>query len=494
VYAVGWFPDGRIAVLILDRDETWGIYVVGGGGAVTGAAPLYQTSMRPAAALSPDGKRLAVAVRGRGVLLVTTDGRGGARRLTTSSAGEIIGGLAWSPDGKHLALVRYPADWSGDTLELLPADGSESRVLARGAFTNTADQFVGWMANDRILYAASVPGGGATLQAVRLRGGELDGEPIAVASWPGEYISSGSVGGGRVALMRGTATYQVLVAKLRDEGEVGVMAPALVDGSPGRRLAGWTPGGGVVFAVPAAAGGHDVVERAGDGTVRTLVAGAADDLPDTVVDGAVLFHRGSAASLEIWRHDSPSVEHPDGRNLHLTTITSDAAAANVVRCAGDRTTPCVLEEVMGDEAVYSRFDPSTGARGDIVYRTRLTGRFSRNMALSPDGAVLALVDGSSVLTTVALEGGAVIQREIRRAAELQSVSWTRDGAAIWITAFGGGRHLFNLMRLPRDGTKAESEEEDDTRWLWRAQESPDGTQIALQGRDILLDAWLLEGL
>ena len=492
VFAIGWARDGRIAVLVLDRDDAWGVYLVDAGGAAPGSTPLYQTSLRPTAALSPDGTRLAIAVRDRGVLLVPTDG-GAASRLTTTSAGEMVGGLAWSPDGKELALVRYPSDSSGDTLELVSADGSETRVLVRGRFANMFDQFVGWTAPDRIVYGATVLGGGAELQALRLRGGERDGDAVTVMRLPGEYISVGSVGGGRIALMRGTARYQVFVGRMSDRRHIGDLEPALAGGTPARRLAGWTPAGGIVFAIASAAGDHDVVERAADGTVRALVGGPADDLPDTIVDGAVLYHRGTAAALEVWRHD-PGDGGAPGRDLHLTTITSDAAAANVVRCAGDRTAPCVIEEVQGDEAIYSRFDPATGARGDVVHRSRLTTRFNRSMAVSPDGAHLALVDNTSTVTTIALGGGQVTQREVRRGAELQSVTWSADGTRMWITAFGGGRKLFNLFRLDRDETRASVEEDDDIRWFWRPQESPDGKQIAIQGRDIVLDIWLVDGL
>jgi hypothetical protein len=247
------------------------------------------------------------------------------------------------------------------------------------------------------------------------------------------------------------------------------------------------PDGTIVFASPGPGGMHDIVARAPDGATTTMLGGPEDDLPDTVADGAVLYHRAVTDGIEVRRHVAGV---PDVR---LATITSDAAGANAVRCAGDRTSPCVVEEVQGSHARYLRFDPVTGARGDEIYRAPLTGRFMRSMSLSPDGATLALVDGSSTVTMVELDGGAVSRHDTGPGTELQSVTWASDGDSVLVTAIGGGRHLFNVFRMTPDGA-SRNVLDSNFRWFWRAQESPDGKRVAIQGRDILLDIWLAEGL
>ena len=55
-----------------------------------------------APAFSPDGKRIAFARLGVGILVVNVDGTG-LRRLTTNGRDSFP---AWSPDGKHIAFVR----------------------------------------------------------------------------------------------------------------------------------------------------------------------------------------------------------------------------------------------------------------------------------------------------------------------------------------------------------------------------------------------------
>ena len=311
------------------------------------------------------------------------------------------------------------------------------------------------------------------------------GLPVELVRWPGAYAGHGGYGGGRIALLHGTAGYQLALGRRSAHGFVLGLAPIDLRGSQARRLAGWLDERRVVAAA-AGDGGHDVVAVAVDGTVTTLVGGPGDDLPDTVVDGAVLYHRAVGATTELWRHG------PDGER-RLAEVTSAAAAANLVRCAGDRTRPCVLEELRGSALHYLLIDPGTGARGPEVYRAPLTGRFLRSHALSPDGQTLAVVDGASAVTTVAVATGATTRHELRPGAEAQSIAWAADGASLLVTAFSGGDELFNLIRLGLDGRRRTAASSN-YRWFWRAHEAPTGDAVAVQARDLELDIWLVEGL
>src|SRR5713101_3058907 len=66
-----------------------------------------------APAFSPDGKRIAFARLGVGILTMNVDGTG-LRRLTTNGRDSFP---AWSPDGSHIAFVRpYKAEWRINTM------------------------------------------------------------------------------------------------------------------------------------------------------------------------------------------------------------------------------------------------------------------------------------------------------------------------------------------------------------------------------------------
>ena len=134
-----WLPDGRLLVLqgsrlvSLDRAghhrrvlmkgvsgaAEWDvsrdgrIAVIGAGVRVGDGGPARRITRVPVGEVrwSPDGASLAAVAGGR-VLLLDPAGEAPARRLLTLS-GRTLDRLAWSPDGRHLALasrVHRPED------------------------------------------------------------------------------------------------------------------------------------------------------------------------------------------------------------------------------------------------------------------------------------------------------------------------------------------------------------------------------------------------
>ena len=76
-----------------------------------------------APAFSPDGKRIAFARLGTGILSMNLDGRG-VRRLTSNARDKLP---AWSPDGKQIAFVRPSAN--GWSVYVMSASGTGERRL-----------------------------------------------------------------------------------------------------------------------------------------------------------------------------------------------------------------------------------------------------------------------------------------------------------------------------------------------------------------------------
>jgi hypothetical protein len=76
-----------------------------------------------APAVSPNGKRIAFARLGVGILTMNTDGTG-LRRLTTNGRDSFP---AWSPDGAHIAFIRpFKTEWRVDTMS--SAGAAERRL------------------------------------------------------------------------------------------------------------------------------------------------------------------------------------------------------------------------------------------------------------------------------------------------------------------------------------------------------------------------------
>lgn len=120
--ALSWSVDGsRLLVVLADR-----LLLLDGDGRELARRPLAGIA---AAALSPDGRRVAV-VRRTDVVLLDQRLRG-SRRLF--AGGGRLAGLAWSPDGRWL-LVGWPA---ADQWVFVSAAGA-SRIVA---VSNVSEQF-----------------------------------------------------------------------------------------------------------------------------------------------------------------------------------------------------------------------------------------------------------------------------------------------------------------------------------------------------------------
>jgi serine/threonine protein kinase/Tol biopolymer transport system component len=122
-----------------------------------GGAPTQVLDEVHDASLSWDGKRLAFvrasrAPRETRIFVSPSDGT--EPRLVTKAAGELLGNIAWSHDGRHLAAVRsHNADSSNSLVEIDVSSGAVSPIgKSRWSFIATS---IAWSSDDRsILFSA----------------------------------------------------------------------------------------------------------------------------------------------------------------------------------------------------------------------------------------------------------------------------------------------------------------------------------------------------
>jgi hypothetical protein len=483
VDAIGFLGDGRVVVQVLDRDHEWTLWAVG-----TGAQPqkLYRHDERMIAALSPRGDQLAVTTTTAGLFIVALAG-GSERPLVAPRAGERFGGLAWSPDGTRVAFVRHSDDGAA-TLEAVAVARPATAVLARMPAADSSPDLVdqraqrtAWPSEDRVMYVANGPNGAALL-AVHLT---APAQPAVLVRWPEEHVGQIAWAGRRMLVLRGTAEHAIRVGMIDRRGYFLNLLRSSAEHTRADQLAGWTRDGRVVYGMDG-----NVVASLPFGGATVLSAGVplgaatvlAAGRPDAVAGDAVVYHRGTSVRRV-------AVAGSDDRALADVAVDPGGDA---VRCAGDREPPCVIAATDRTGVRYLRFDPATGARGDELYRAAPGQRLARSIAVSPDGATLAVVDGSSVVTLIARDGS-VRRESLARSAEAIGVSWSHDGASLLIGMLGGGDDRTSVIRLWPGGEHHVLLHGDHVRYD-RVREAPGGEYTALQTREVALDAWLIEGL
>ena len=132
-----------------------------------------ESPLREPAAISADGKRVAVLVRSNGRIHVVTMDDDGANRRTLADSIDVRGSAAWSPDGRWLAVGGEDA--KGPGLFKIPSNGGAPvRLTSEPAFNPV------WSADgERIIYAGPTIGAFQGLRAVT-----PDGRPLSIPSTP----------------------------------------------------------------------------------------------------------------------------------------------------------------------------------------------------------------------------------------------------------------------------------------------------------------------
>jgi hypothetical protein len=472
--APAWSPDGTRIAFSSNRSGVTRLWVMGADG--TGPAPVVDPafdSTERAPAWSPDGSLLAfagaTAAGGSGVGVVRPDGTG--YRLVPVR--ELVGRLAWSPDGRLLHAT---------------AEHVDAEVFALDVGTGERTNLTRHRADDReaLPLRLVTPAPWRGLAAPALTGG---GSPGATALALGDLVADGRPD---VAILA-PSTEQVRLLRGQD-GALPAPVGALDAGPDARALAlGDVSGDGATDVVTIGPGGLTAWRGgpAGTGVPATYAlpgdvrALALADLDASGTAEVVTLHDRPGSPFHVAVHvadvDGGLVYFRDGATAHASPVAACAADAtgegnpDLVVAADQADAPLLLFPGQGDGtfALEVAVAPPGFApvRTAVLVCADLDGDRRADLALlDPGGAGLAVLRSGDAGFGAPRTYGVV-------ATALASADLDRDGDVDLLAAGPGAAEVLFLRNLG-DGRLARP-----------APFPAGGTPRALAAADLDGDAW-----
>jgi WD40-like Beta Propeller Repeat len=293
-------------------------------------------------------------------------------------------------------------------------------------------------------------------------------------------------------------------------------APAPVAVSEGQEiLAGSTEDGNSILFISDRNGKREIFKQARNGGEAERIATNIDEGPgpsearirDNMVprlspDGRwVLFLARPAATGPLVPTHLMRVPVTGG--TPEIVLTNSVIKTNSFRCARKPAELCAIAERIGDELVFTSFDPQRG-RGHELLRFPIESTPDAEYAwdLSPDGTHVAIGRRSqAVITVVSLGGGSARRLTGGNWGSLQEIDWAGDGKSLFVSS--ANKEGASLVRVRVGGGEQR---------LWdfkgilqasnspffggmtapRVVESPDGRHLAICSWSVNANMWMLE--
>jgi serine/threonine protein kinase/Tol biopolymer transport system component len=427
---------------------------------------------------APDGKRFAyIGPGGLTIRNITGEGQRSIVPLPASA----FDGLAWSPGGKRIAFVTSDGkDASTIKLETVLVEGGPPQQVPEATNLYAIRGGIAWLADGRIVYAGTAPGGALRAVWVDENTGEAGGPSVAVIAedFPAQELSPTS-DGKRLAFKRVDTQSDAYVAAIDQES---VVPRRLTLQDDDDRPLQWTNDSREVLFEARRRGSFAIFRQQTESAEPTRVrAVAAVESLRLTPDGTAFFGvRKTAAGWNLLRL-------PLGPGEETVLRKLDGPAEPSVRCARAPITVCFLGLQEEEQVRLRRLDERGQVSGPTV---ELPGFFrSRSWDLSPAGDRVAAVLEDHTITVVRLADETSQELAIGPPCKPEDIAWEPSGKSVIITC-DGPRLEHRLYRVHLDGR---------VRLLWTASPSalelpsvsPDGRSVTLRVWTYDPDFWLL---
>jgi eukaryotic-like serine/threonine-protein kinase len=387
--------------------------------------------------LSPDGKRVvflrASKARNETALMVANEDGSGEKQLAVRKSPNGFGGpVAWSPNGKTIAVVAFNTEAGVDYASLVevPVQGGAERPLTPKRWTWVED--LAWVPDGRGLVANTQARSGGPIQIAYVS--YANGDIRRITSDLNTYMGVSVTADSRVV-----ATVQVEALADAWVAPMATLESAKPITSHGSlSYPTWSPDGRIVYS----SDDGNIWLMGSDGSnPKQLTSNAGGNfLPRVSPDGHyIVFPSDRAGRFQIWRMDS------DGNNPKQ--LTDSPLGGSFPDCSPD-----------GKWVVYIKFGPEKGVwkvpmeGGNPV---RLNDAEAGYLTISPDGKMIAYsyedpsANPPQGVAIMAFEGGLATKHFDISSSILTWFRWGTDGRSLLYTKNEGG--VDNIWSQPIAG-------------------------------------------
>jgi Tol biopolymer transport system component/DNA-binding winged helix-turn-helix (wHTH) protein len=507
---VSWFPDGSHVLAdkfpgsgeqssvwlgskpssTEEQPSMWSISVLGGN-------PRKLLENAEARSVSPDGSQIAF-VRGeknQEIWLASSDGE--QARKIVGEPGDIFGSVAWSPDGRRLAFVRYryhPGAYEGYvSIAVCDPTTKETNITLSDLKLGDA---LAWAPDGRLIYSLAEPPpnqSGSNLWAVPLD--STTGRPIGAATRltnsPDKKMGlSVSANGKSLVFLKWSGAPQIYLAQI--ETRTGRLSSPRRLGLPeGRNLPyAWTSDSKSVLFTSDRDGPTHLFRQAVDQPAPDLLVGGKDSV--------ILARANSDGSEILYLVSSDGHDNPGYAKIMRVPLSGGAAklvlqdeAIGNLQCAHSPSVLCVFSQSLPNAVRFVLFDPVSGAKKELTSIEGATG-YKYNWSLSPDGSAIATaVWRGNQIQFLSTTNGSTRSLVVKGQGGILALDWGADGRSLWASS-SAPSGAERLIHIDMRGEMRPMLEDPDRDIGW-AIPSPDGRRVALWEASGSANAWSLQG-
>jgi eukaryotic-like serine/threonine-protein kinase len=497
-----WFPDSTRFIANthppLESTDDWSargasIWMV----SVLGEVPRKLRDNAGAYSVSPDGSAISfgpnVGIGGpREIWLMDPDGEH-ARKLYDAEGDGAVVGLIWAPDRQRVIYMR--TDKSGDTLLIRDLKGGPPTTLSplSASEAEGVRDFM-WLPDGRTIYSLDEPGAilptcNFWIMRVDLRTGKMSEKPKRLTNWTGFCMGIAGVtaDGKRLAFLQWESHLTSYVADLAAGGTKLLRPRRFPQSESSDEVLDWTPDSKAIFLDSNRTGADGLYKQSLDqDAAEPLATGGFGGCTHVTPDGKWVIYSA-------W---PPKVPLPVMR-VPITGGTPEqllvVKPGTLLTCAKSPSELCVIAEPSDDhkQTTFSTLDPVHGRGPELARFDIDLKQDNQRFELSPDGTrVAAIPNPEGPIYILSLRGQATQQVHVKGWSNLLTPSWAADGKSLFV--FSRNRQERVLLHVDLQGN---------AHFLWRnpgaygesgALASPDGRHLAMYGRTLKSNIWMME--